>query len=56
MARRPVESRTNASEQKALERVIRRAVAHKNWTLVEGLFQELGVLLSEQTNEAQPTG
>lgn len=50
------ESWTNATELKALERVIRRAVAHKNWVLLEGLFYELGVLLSEQTTEAQPTG
>jgi len=42
------ESRTSNAERKALERIIRRATVHRNWSLVEALYHELGILLAEQ--------
>jgi len=48
------ESRTNKTEQSALERVIRRAIAHRNWGLVRDLFHELGILF-EESAEARPS-
>lgn len=50
------ESRTSKTEQKAIERVIRRATFRRNWGLVEALYTELGVLLAEQDDPVQPTG
>jgi hypothetical protein len=43
------ESRTSLTERRAIERVLRRAVARRRWGLVEALFNELGDLLEEGT-------
>ena len=46
------ESRTSKAERRALERVARRATAHRNWSLVESLYLELGLLLLLEAEEA----